>query len=286
MILVTGARGFIGSALTARLRKENHDVVSLNSENGGVLLPANLAPLAERPIDHVFHLAGRTFIPDSWDKPDAFAQLHLTGTQNVLDFCRATGASMTFVSAYVYGVPEKLPISENDPVNPNNYYACTKYLAERMCAFYAKEFGVAIRVIRPFNVFGVGQASRFLIPTILEQVLHQETITLQNLAPKRDFVYLEDMIDALMILLENKSPFAIYNIGSGYSLSVMQIVRTVQELHGTRQPIHATQERRTNEIDDVIADIHKANTELNWFPRHSFREGVARIIARHNNVTP
>ncbi len=279
MILVTGSTGFIGRALMARLERLGHAIVTLNSENGGVVHADNLHRLKGQGIRHVFHLAGRTFVPDSWKYPSEFTQVNVIGTQNVLEFCRETGASLTYVSAYLYGQPESLPISEESPIKPNNLYALTKHLAEKACEFYAREFGVKMQILRPFNVFGIGQNHKFLIPSIIDQALHSDVITLKDLRPKRDFVYLEDLIDVFELVLDYEQPFALFNIGAGNSISVRQIVEVVQAACGVDKPVHSMEERRKNEIDDVIADIHKVNAELCWYPKHAFRQGIEEIVA-------
>ena len=96
----------------------------------------------------------------------------------------------------MYGIPKKLPVSEDDDILPNNPYAHSKYLAEQLCEFYAKEFKLKITIIRPFNVYGIGQKEEFLMPLIIKQVLNDETIKVQNINPKRDYIYLDNLINA------------------------------------------------------------------------------------------
>ncbi|MFY4804662.1 NAD-dependent epimerase/dehydratase family protein, partial [Aliarcobacter butzleri] len=83
---------------------------------------------------------------------------------------------LTFVSTYLYGVPEKLPISENDEIKSNNPYAHSKYLAEELCRFYSDYYNVKVTIARPFNVFGKNQKDIFLIPLIIKQVLYADVI--------------------------------------------------------------------------------------------------------------
>ncbi len=279
MILLTGASGFIGRALKKRFLANGHSLLELNSENGGVTNPDLFQAMAGKEISHVFHLAGKTFVPDSWDDPAGFFSTNVAGTQNVLEFCRQQKVGLTFVSAYLYGQPGRLPISENCPIRPNNPYAQSKHLAEQLCGFYAREFGVKVNIIRPFNVYGDGQQDRFLIPTIIKQAREQATIVLKDLEPRRDYVFLEDLVDALVATLGCSEQYAVFNIGSGYSLSVREVVETVQMALGTDKPVRDEGVIRTNEISDVVADIRRARAGLGWKPRTGFSEGIQAIAA-------
>lgn len=278
MILITGSRGFIGSALKIKLMDLHFDIIEVNSQNNGINNPKIFEGLLSQDITHVFHLAGKTFIPESWKMPATYYTTNVFGTQNVLEFCRKNKASLTFVSAYIYGNPETLPIREDNAIRPNNPYAQSKYLAEQLCEFYAREFDLKINVIRPFNAYGIGQDKRFLIPSIINQALHEDSIKLHDLSPKRDYVYLSDLVNALicsMLFIDNVS---VYNIGSGNSISVKNIVDAVQNLLGTDKPTISEGILRKNEVYETVADITRANIELNWYPKYSFSEGLKQIL--------
>src|SRR5262249_36256169 len=105
-ILVTGADGFIGRALARALRDAGHDVTALGRRDGDVAEAATWEGLPK--IEHVFHLAGRTFIPDSWTDPDRFIHANVAGTARALDYCRAAGAHLVFTSVSVFGSPKQL----------------------------------------------------------------------------------------------------------------------------------------------------------------------------------
>lgn len=278
-ILVTGASGFIGRALVARLTLQGEDVVPLDSSNGDISSSHALARYATQDIAQVFHLAGKTFVPDSWDDPKAFMQTNVQGTINVLEFCRQRSLPLTFVSAYVYGHPASLPIREESQVRPNNPYALSKRLAEEACEFYADSFGFPVTTIRPFNVYGIGQADWFLIPTIIRQALNDgDEISVNDLTPRRDYVYLEDLVTALMATLDMTKGYHVYNVGSGASLSVQDIIDTVQDIAGTQKNIVCQNQDRPSELVDVVADISKAEAELSWHPTYSFRAGITELV--------
>lgn len=277
-ILVTGASGFIGRALVSRLKASGRDVVPVASADGDIASRKTLEKFAQQNIAHVFHLAGKTFVPDSWDDPQAFCQTNVLGTVNVLEFCRKNRIPMTYVSAYVYGHPDSLPISEDSAIRPSNPYALTKRLAEEACEFYASAYDLPVTTIRPFNVYGIGQGSNFLIPSIIHQALNEPQITVKDLLPKRDYVYLEDLLAALLVTLDRQKGYGIYNAGSGNSLSVKEVIDVIQDVAGTHKEIISDNVVRTNELMDVVADISKAGKELGWHPEYSFRAGIENII--------
>jgi nucleoside-diphosphate-sugar epimerase len=274
-VLVTGATGFIGSMVVRALRAQGREVIALGHADGDIADADTLARFHDAGIESVVHAAGRTFVPDSWDDPAGFLHTNAIGTARVLDFCRVTGARLTHISAYIYGRPETLPISEHAPIRANNPYAHSKHVAEQICHFHAESYGVPVTIIRPFNIYGPGQPEKFLIPTILSQVQRGGTITLLDLEPRRDYVFLPDVVDAIL-LAETRAPKGCetFNIGSGYSRSVRELVAEIQAVAGTALEVRDRGERRDNEIFDVVADISAARAFLGWNPRHSLAEGL------------
>lgn len=281
-ILVTGAAGFIGRALCRALRLRGHEVAELSSRDGDIAEPATLSHIG--PVDHVFHLAGRTFVPDSWNDPLGFQRVNMLGTANVLEFCRAHGARSTFVSAYLYGVPERLPVSEACVPQPNNPYALSKHLAEQACAFYATHHDIDVTVIRPFNIFGPGQKAHFLIPQVVSQVRAHRAIHVKDLAPRRDYIYIDDLVDALVRTMGGPGGYNVFNIGSGSSLSVAELIAAIQFVAGTELPVISEGKVRPNEINDVYADIGKARNLLGWAPSLTFQQGIERMILEEPDI--
>ena len=281
-ILITGATGFIGKALSTTLSACGYDLVLIGSANGDIACPETLNKISDVDITHVFHLAGKTYVPDSWTNPNDFYRVNLFGTMNVLEFCKLRSIAMTFVSAYVYGHPESLPIKESSQTKPSNPYALSKRLAEEVCEFYAGVHGLAISVIRPFNVYGVGQDERFLIPSIIRQAQTENTIVVQDLLPKRDYVFLEDLVMALLATISPSKGYNVYNVGSGFSLSVKEVIDIIQDVARTNKEIVSEKNVRSNELVNVVADISKTRQMLGWQPQHSFREGVERMIGLNN----
>jgi nucleoside-diphosphate-sugar epimerase len=278
-VLVTGAGGFVGRALVARLESAGHRVVALRSADGAVERPETWQAIDSEGVARVFHLAAKTFVPDSWSDPATFLQTNVLGAVHALEFCRLRGVPLTYVSAYVYGRPRALPIAEDAPPRPNNPYALSKRTAELWCELYAQAHGVPVTVIRPFNVYGPGQEPRFLIPTVVRQALHEDAIRVDDLGPKRDYVFIDDFADALLRTVGAEGGLNVYNIGSGASLSVQQVIDCVQRATRTQKDVVCSNRVRPNEMDDVVADITRAREGLGWQPRHSFEQGIGITVA-------
>ena len=274
-VVVTGSGGFIGQALTRRLKAGGCEVLALTRAEGDVADAAFWAKLP--PARALVHLAGRAYVPDSWKHPAQFLEANVIGTQHGLDWCRQHGARMVLASAYVYGIPARLPIRETDAVSPNNPYAFSKRVAEQCCEFAARYFGLDATVLRIFNVFGRGQKDEFLIPTLIGQLSGKE-IRVMDLAPRRDYVYLPDVVDAFVRALDAPKGVHVLNIGSGRSYSVADIVATLQEVAGTSLPVVSAEVPRRQEILDVRADVDLAARTLGWVPRFDLAAGVKDML--------
>ena len=292
-ILVTGGNGFIGKAFCSKYFNNTDEFNVLFFETkkyGSIHTPNCLNSFKGKDIDHVFHLAGKTFVPDSWKVPHEFVQINTNGTLNVLEFCKEEGASMTFISAYLYGNPTGLPIAENMDLDPNNPYALSKSLAEDICQFYAVNNGVKVCVLRLFNVIGETQPDHFLIPIIINQLISPEypVVHLKGLKPKRDYVYIEDVIDAIYLSMDyvqnNSATVNTFNIASGTSVSVLEVFETIRDLLASDKKVSSEDIVRKNEILDTRADISNAVNFLKWAPKYSFKDGIKRILQSKNLI--
>lgn len=278
--LITGASGFLGRSLVCQLHALSHEVVELSSRSGDIADPNIFTALRNDRFDRVFHLAGKTYVPDSWKTPAEFLRINCIGTANVLAFCKEHSVPVTVASAYVYGIPRCLPISENEPPRPNNPYALSKYLAEQICEFHARTFGLPISVLRIFNVFGQGQDDRFLVPTIICQARGKGVVELGDLSPRRDYVYSKDVISALITTLSVDRGYNVFNIGSGVSHSVAEVVEVIRAVLGVSFEVVCRGLRREHEIDNVVADISRARSILRWSPAYSFADGVNDMLVQ------
>jgi nucleoside-diphosphate-sugar epimerase len=274
-ILVTGATGFIGTHLTKALSAYGYNVASHSSRCGDIAS----CELDVSDVGHVFHLAARTFVPESWKDPLSYYRVNLLGTVNVLEFCRLNNASLTLMSSYVYGRPVHLPVSEDESLQAFNPYSHTKILAEEACRYYQAQFQVPVTIIRPFNIYGPGQDSRFLIPKILTQAFRPEPgpIVVADLRPRRDFIFVLDLVD-LLIRTAFRTEGGVFNAGSGSSLGVNEVIEMVNELLPAPKQILVEGFQRPDEVFDVVADISRARREFDWNPRTTFRNGLRETI--------
>jgi nucleoside-diphosphate-sugar epimerase len=275
-VLVTGAEGFIGSHLVKALRASGF-VVLTHSRRQGDIKDCNLD---FEGVGHVFHLAARTFVPESWSAPLGFYEINVLGTVNVLEFCRAQSASLTLMSSYVYGPPARLPISEDEPLCAFNPYSHTKILAEQAGLYYQHQFGVPVTIVRPFNVYGPGQDRRFLIPTILSQAVDagQSAIVVTDLRPRRDYLFIADLVD-LLTRTAFRREGGVFNAGSGSSCGVGEVIALVNGLLPVPKPIQTKGLMRPDEVIDVIADISRAQNEFAWVPRVTLLAGLRDTLA-------
>jgi nucleoside-diphosphate-sugar epimerase len=275
-VLVTGADGFLGRRLCKRLAQDGYDVLGYSISDGDI----SIESLHFEDVDWVFHLAALTYVPESWENPALYYRVNVIGTENVLELCRRNKCGMTFISTYVYGPPQYNPIDEKHPVVPNSPYNHSKVLAEELCQFYNRVFNLPIIIFRPFNIFGPGQAGHFLIPTILNQLFDdaKKEIKLIDLEPRRDFVYIDDIVEAIAMSIV-RNIFQIYNLGSGTSVSVLELAEAAMEVSGINKPILSERVSRRNEVSNIVASIQKAHLELGWTPQVNLKEGLSKIIA-------
>ena len=278
-ILITGSDGFLGKNLTFELSKLDYQVLGLNREDGDLaVLPIDQLISEDKLVDKVFHLAAKTFVPDAWENPEEFIKENISSTLNVLNFCRLRKLPLIYISAYIYGEQNSLPIREDSEVKPSNPYAQSKYLCEEICRYYVEVFSLDITIIRPFNVYGSGQSKNFLIPQIINQIKNNEELVVNSFNPKRDYIHVEDLMEAIVIASSKIQGLQIYNIGSGSSISVKGIIETIEEILGRQLGFNEKQIERNNELMDVVADISRDYDILNWKPKLDIREGLTKIL--------
>jgi len=276
-VLVTGGGGFIGRRLVELLREQGAEVAAPGREtldvSGGIF--------PDMSADWVVHLAGRTFVPDSWNEPADFYRVNASGTVNVLEYCRRVQAKLIHVSGYCYGIPEALPITEAAPLKPNNPYAFSKTAAEDACRFFVECFQTPVTIVRPFNIYGPGQASHFLIPRLVEQAIDPaaDAIVVEDDTPRRDYVHLDDVAGAIASLIRDPRPGATFNVGSGVSCSVADLAGMVCRAAGVKKPLVSRGNRRVNDIPDVVADISAIRNAVGWSPAIPLLEGLGGVVA-------
>lgn len=278
-ILITGYSGFIGSYLQKRLESSVHELILADITNGVDICDWKQVAVFD-DVDIIVHLANLSFVPASYENPKRFYETNYLSTLNMLELCRLRNARMIFFSSYIYGHPEYQPIDEQHPVQAFNPYAQTKVICESLCQGYSRDFKVPITIFRPFNIYGVGQNPDFLIPSIIQQA-RAGKITVKDDRPKRDYIHVSDIVEAIVAAIETKQTtddLRTYNLGTGISFSVKEIVDLVRDLFNTEIDYLCTNEFRPNDVMDTVADISKIKNELHWSPAVSIREGLQKML--------
>ena len=275
-ILITGASGFLGRHICDKLSSSDYEVIELSSISGCISEPETLRSI--KKVDVVIHLAGILSVEDSWSDPQRYNQINVNGTLNVLELCRKFDAEIIFCSSYVYGVPIELPINENHKIIPTNPYMLSKITAENMCRLYNRQYGVRCKIIRPFNVYGLGQSEKLLLGNIIAQIKKSYSVEIRNVKTSRDFVHIDDLASAFKLAINYQSDFEIFNIGSGYSISVAEIIDIIKELTHQKVKVKETNKDYNDPIVDCYADITNARLKLKWEPTIDLKEGLAELL--------
>lgn len=281
-ILLTGSNGFIGKNIKALLghqyefievsRTSNYDISNLNS-----LMQIN-------NIDAVIHCAAKTFVPDSFTDPYSFYDFNIKCTLNIAEYCRVKAVSkLIYLNSYSYGNPEYLPIDETHPIHLHSHYNKSKQLCEELL-FYYLDSNTDVVSLRLFNIFGQYQSDNFLIPTILNQIIHSSNVKVQNLQPKRDYLYIKDVVFLLQKILTANKPHGIFNVGSGKSISVGEMIDLIAKVVDKKVEVVSENCIRENEVMDCVADIRKVKDAFNWVPQFSVEKGLIDYITGANHV--
>lgn len=278
IVAITGCNGFIGRYLLELLASSSITVVRV-SRDEGINLKDHTAFDKVDEFDVLVHLAAYSFVPDSYKNPQAYYTNNFLGTLHALEACRDRGVKMIYVSSAAYGRPHYLPVDETHEVSPVNPYSESKIMGEQLCRAYFRDFQVPICVLRPFNVYGVGQAASFLIPSILGQI-RTGSVALKDSRPRRDFIYVKDLVNAIYkVIINDQKGFSIYNVGFGESYSIQELVNIIRSFPGmTEFGLSFSGEERPNEILDIVADISKIQEALSWKPIFNLKDGVFDML--------
>ncbi len=278
-IILTGASGFLGAALVPLLENAGHALIAVERKAGLDILDwskINALPACDR----VIHLAAQSYVPDAYTHPRDFYETNVTGTLNMLELARVRQAGFIFISSYVYGHPKYLPIDEIHEIAAVNPYAQSKIMGEELCRAYHRDFGLDVTVFRPFNIYGIGQKDHFLLPKILKQAAEGGMITLFDPRPKRDYVEVRDVARAILAAVERPvSGYEVFNIGSGASYSIEEVVDLVRPCYPAPLKTEYLNNFRPDEILDTICDYSKARKLLNWKPEISLEDGLRQMAS-------
>jgi len=286
-VIVTGAKGFVGSHLCVELLRHGAEVVPLDVKGDGAIDIRDWRQVKDLGgrlgnVDLVFHLAALMFVPYSFESPRETYEVNILGTLNILELCRLANINkLVFASSYVYGNPQYLPTDEEHPLRPTSPYARSKVIGENLCKAYHDDYGLKCIILRPFNIYGEGQGESFLIPSVLRQILSGK-IELMDPKPRRDFLYISDAVEAYMKAGKyDGSDFDIFNIGSGTSHSVEWVVTRILEAWGQPLEVGYKNKTRKSEIMNAVANVQKAKSRLGWEPKVSLEDGIKRYVEWH-----
>lgn len=239
---VSGSQGFVGRWLVAHLRDQGDLVVEAHPGLDITDGPSVGDALAEAQAEAVYHLAAFTHVGDSWDAPDEVMRVNALGTLHVLEAARRCSPPprvLLISSSEVYGRarPEELPLGEDSPLRPVSPYAASKVAAEFLGVQAHLAHGLPVVRARPFNHVGPGQAPTFAVAALARRILDaerdgQEAIKVGNLAARRDFTDVRDVVRAYRRLIEVGRPGEVYNVCSGRDVAIETVAGRLLTLAG------------------------------------------------------
>ena len=280
-LLITGSNGFIGKNFIEYYSKE-YEIIEVTKYSKYNILDLN-SLLTINNIDVVLHFAAKTFVPHSFDNPYEFYEFNIKSTLNIAELCRIKKIKkIIYLNSYTYGNPQYLPIDEKHPISFHSPYNKSKFLAEEVLFNYLENYTDVIS-LRLFNIYGKYQNNNFLIPSILNQISTNE-ITVKDLNPKRDYLYIKDLIALINIIINTKDANGVYNIGSGASYSVIEIIDMIKTIYKYDFVVKSQNIVRQNEVMDCYANINKLKKEFKWSPSYSLYTGLEDYLQEVKNV--
>jgi UDP-glucose 4-epimerase len=280
-IAISGASGFVGSNLCSLLKKQtgNYKIIALDITEGFDLSDKSQTKTIGK-FDVFVHLANLAFVPASYQDPELFYRTNYLTTLNALELCRLYKAKFVYVSSYIYGPPEYLPVDELHTINPFNPYAQSKVICESLCEGYYRDFAIPITILRPFNIYGLNQGGNLLIPEIIQQLKQGcSEILLKTSSPKRDYVNVLDVALALQAAINKETNgIASYNICSGKSYSVLELTEIINSHLKNKVKFKFLGTDRSIEVNETRGSNLKIFNELGWQPNIDLSEGIKEII--------
>lgn len=286
-VLVTGAGGFVGSHLKERLDELGANTMTVIRAQNGVDVTRRemLEPLFVKKPSLVIHLAGEAIVEKGQEHPYETFRTNVMGSLNVLELSRIHHISRIIVAstAHVYGLGQP-PFTEKDPPRPSRPYETSKTAMDILAQSYADSFHLPVVIPRFVNIYGPGDVNvSRLIPKTIHYVLRGESVPLWGGMVKREYLYIDDAIDAYMLLAtmpeDRLEKNRIFNFGTGGPVTVTELIRRIGKLSGQPIRIKRVNKGREGEIPEQYVSWEKARRVLGWRPRVSLDEGLGRTIA-------
>ena len=303
-VLVSGGAGFIGSHIVDKLVTEGFMVKVLDNLSFGKLdniihhvkegsvkfveadvRDAEVVKECLQEVDYVVHLAALVSVPLSLEKPLLTYEINVKGTLNMLNSSvEADVEKFVYISSCaVYGEPKNLPIDERHPANPISPYAESKLAAENICKTFHEKHGLDLAILRLFNVYGSRQLFNDysgVITRFIECAKRGSPLIIYGDGEQtRDFVYVGDVADAVLKVLENNSVSGeVFNIGSGKATSINELAKTILDLTGSNSTV-VYEGARTGDIRHSCADISNAERTFRYKPKFTLKEGLRKMLS-------
>lgn len=304
-VLVTGAGGFIGSRLCERLVEVGAEVRALvrytsDGEAGWLDRSATRSEIdirrgdladrdsvcdAVRDREIVFHLGALIAIPYSYLAPESYVRTNILGTLNVLQAVRDMGVGRLVhtSTSEVYGSAQFVPMTEAHPLVGQSPYSASKIAADKLAESYHRAFDTPVTTLRPFNTFGPRQSARAVIPAIAVQLLAGRPVRLGDTRPTRDFVFVDDTVEAFLRAaavpgIEGLTVHA----GGGREIAIGDLPALIGAAAGLPVEVEIDPQRirpSASEVERLHADASLARDRLGWTPSVSVEEGLARTVA-------
>ncbi len=298
-VLVTGGAGFIGSNLVKKLVLNGNQVTVIDNYLSGYasnltgisnvdiveedIRNSNAVEKSMKDVEVVFHLAASVGNKRSIDHPMLDAEINVLGTLNVLEAARKAGVKkiVTSSSAGIFGELKTMPIKEDHPFEPDSPYGCSKLYEEKVCLSYAKLYPIDAVCLRYFNVYGPNQrfdAYGNVIPIFVFRMLQNEPLNVYGDGEQtRDFVHVDDVVQANINAANASGVSGAFNIGSGTSISINNLIKLISNGHDSKVKINYT-DKRSGDVMHSLADITSANQKLNFFPQVKLEQGLPEYV--------
>ena len=292
-VLITGGSGFIGSHLAEHFQGQAEVRVLDNLRTGfrsnlegldvefiaGSVCDRDLVREAVQDVDYVFHLAALVSVPESMEKPSECVDINVNGLLNVLEESAAAGVrKLCFASsAAIYGDNPTVPKLETMLPEPKSPYAITKLDGEYYCGMFQAEGRLQTACLRFFNVFGSRQDPNgpyaAAVPIFFQKALSGEPITIfGDGGATRDFIFVKDIVAALIFLAENESVTGVFNAGYGRQTSVKELAESILELTGSSSEIVYAPER-AGDVRHSLASVEKLKS-AGFYPAGNLEAGL------------